>query len=168
MSLEIIPGDRIGNIKINMNPDEVRIFLPSYIVTDCGHEYLVICDELELWLRIHKWHNKITSIGTDSPQYSYEDKARVGMLFGEFEENFPDWDLFYAYSLPNAPGIEFYFSDEDPQIVDEEEKRLSIKLESIAVFDPDIDWEVELKKPHLPCPFSDEEIVERWNDPKKQ
>jgi hypothetical protein len=168
MNLEIIPGDRIGNVQINTGAEEIRKLLLSYTIKECEHEYLVICEKINLWLRIHKWHNKVTSIGTDSPQYSFKDRVRVGMEFWEFEENFPDWNIFYATTIDSVPGIEFYFTDEKDPKYDPEENYLYNRIETIAVFDPNVDWEEELKKPHLPCPFTDEEIVERWTDPKNK
>jgi hypothetical protein len=99
---------------------------------------------------------------------TFKGKIIGNYTLGKIEEEFGETKDWTWYStLPDYPGMEFYFEDEDDDDDEDSDSWKNVKIDFISVRHPNFIWDehfspedyARMKRDEFPCPFPKERMV---------
>lgn len=109
---EIVPGERIGNIRLGMNYKELRQMIEEFEVNDLPSCEVMVCKDVMIWV------NKEKDVATQILVYGdfmgkYKDKIGLGSTLTDVQNllNVTWHEDLDTYVLDDAPGMCFELGD---------------------------------------------------------
>lgn len=167
--LEIIPGERIGPYYLKWDIETLKKHLPTnYVVYDYTYTWGIEFNEY--YIHIRKIDNQINSIAVLGKfRQHFKHQITCNSTLEQIENIFgPTKDVTIYDILPNYPGMELYFGDEDENDESDDSWK-NLKIECIAICDPNFIWDEHytkedyknMKENKFPFPFPKEKFVKK-------
>jgi hypothetical protein len=159
--LAIVPGERIGPYRLDWDIKTLISHLPqNYSLYYDDYCWLIKFNYY--FIQVRKIDSKIDyiSISNDFNE-TFLGKKITGCTLGHLEEQFGETDIgTMDFTLPDYPGVEFYFEDEKEGDEDENAWK-EVKLTEVIIRDPTFYWDEhfskedydKMRKNEFPCPF---------------
>jgi hypothetical protein len=166
----IVPGERVGIYRLDWDVETLIKHLPAnYIVERGNHYWYVMFGYFTIGVRkIDQVIDFITIKNVPDMEFKETFKGKIigNYTLGEIEEEFgetQDWTWFFT--LPNYPGMECYYDDEEEG--EDEDSWKYTKIKHIAICHPNFVWDehfsledyARMERDEFSCPFPKERMV---------